>query len=253
VIGPSWYPGPAPGADIPPRAPIAWALNRVRPEPVDPLNESTQLAWYDFFSRFYDSSLERLYAPHRAAAAEAIDAKPLRAVVDLACGTGQNFPHLMKRLASGGGHLVGVDASPGMLARAHARTLREGWTNVSLVEADARQVDAPELFGASGSVQTIDCVICALGLSVMPDWQSVFTRSFQWLRPGGQYVILDVFARERSLQTHWVEWLARADLTRRVWEPLEERGVRFERRVLDASPRIFGGELFLAVGVKPDR
>jgi len=211
------------------------------------------LAWYDLFASFYDASLERLYAPYRAEAAAAIDTSPLRTVVDLACGTGQNFPHLLARVSPGGGHLVGVDASPGMLARAHARALRGGWTNVSLVEADARQVDAPELFGASGHAETIDCVFCALALSVVPDWRKVFERSYQWLRPGGQYVILDVFAPARGVQTRRVEWLARADLSRRVWEPLEERSVRFERRVLDASPRLFGGELFLALGEKPGR
>jgi hypothetical protein len=40
------------------------------------------MGWYDFFSRFYDSNLERLYIDQRAAAADALRLAPGQLVLD---------------------------------------------------------------------------------------------------------------------------------------------------------------------------
>ena len=51
--------------------------------------------WYDTFSHFYDLPTEHIYNPIRKKAFEQLERANLSVVVDLACGTGQNFPHLM--------------------------------------------------------------------------------------------------------------------------------------------------------------
>jgi len=57
-------------------------------------------------------------------------------VIDMACGTGLNFSLLQKAVGPGG-RIVGVDLTDAMLARAQDRIKANGWSNVSLVQADA--------------------------------------------------------------------------------------------------------------------
>jgi len=203
--------------------------------------------WYDVFSTFYDSSLERLYHKPRKEAIAALNTEPGSLVLDIACGTGQNFPFLKERM--GDGIIVGVDRSKGMLNQAQKRCTKAGWENVHLVCSDIHAFDKENLESQFGK-QEADAVICALGFSVMDDWVSAFQKSFDLLRQGGQFAIFDVHAEKRILQTWTTEWVSGADLSRKVWEPLERQAAVFERRILPGSPRIFGGDLFVAVGEK---
>lgn len=209
------------------------------------------MSWYDRISPFYDGAVEWIYRPCRAELAAVLRPESTRMVLDLACGTGQNFPALMRRLGPERSRILGADASPGMLRRARRRVERQGWSGVTLVEADARALDRSTLERSIGGAVEIDAVVCTLGFSVLPDWQRVFERTFRLLRPGGQYVIFDVSARRRVFTTWLVEWIARADLRRRVWEPLERSAGDFELRYLPGSPYVHGGRLLLASGTKP--
>src|SRR5215475_8184573 len=77
--------------------------------------------------------------PQQAQRRRAVQALGLRAgdsVIDIACGTGQNFP-LIERAIGPDGRIVGVDLTDAMLARAQVRIETHGWDNVSLVQADA--------------------------------------------------------------------------------------------------------------------
>ena len=64
--------------------------------------------------------------------------------------------------------------------------------------------------------------------------------------------MLEVWAERRVLQTYWTEVIARADLSRRTWEPLERVSDRYTFRYLEGSPHIHGGRLFVASGFKPE-
>lgn len=201
--------------------------------------------WYDVFALSYDRQLERTYRPYRPRAVDALRLAPGATVLDVACGTGQNLPLLVAAVGPAG-RVVGVDASAGMLRQARRRVERAGWTNVTLVEADAQAL-APDVAGA----EAVDGVIVALGLTAIPDWEGAFRRAFARLRPGGRFVIFDVHAERRTLQTRLVEWIARADLGRRVWAPLEAACPDFTREDTGAPARTFGGTLFVASGTKP--
>ena len=103
---------------------------------------------YDFTSRLSPAP----GYPQRALRLRAVRALGLRAgdrVVDIACGTGLNFP-LVEEAIGPGGRIVGVDLTDAMLARAQARVEANGWNNVSLVHqlVDQRLAD-PD---GSGSV-----------------------------------------------------------------------------------------------------
>jgi ubiquinone/menaquinone biosynthesis C-methylase UbiE len=201
------------------------------------------MAWYDVFSRFYDASLEPLYREHRQRAVDALRLHPGAVVVDLPCGTGQSFTTLAPALGETG-RIVGVDLSPGMLREAKRRVERDGLARVSLVEKDARELTSEDL-GA-----TPDRLLVFLGMTVFPDHEAVFAHLWSLLAPGGRCVLVDVHAEQPGFQGKMVEWLARADLRRRFWEPLERVGLDFVREDLPFDAK-HGGQIMMASANKP--
>jgi len=141
---------------------------------------------------------------------------PRGTVLDLACGTGSNFPYL-QRAVGPSGHLVGFDYTPEMLAQARERVARAGWANVTLIRGDAAQLslDAP-----------VGGVLCTLALSVIPGWRAAIARAADVLRLGGVFAVADA-----RLSTHplgrllnpvakLMGWGAAADIGRRPWEEM---------------------------------
>ncbi|MBN2083904.1 MAG: class I SAM-dependent methyltransferase [Anaerolineales bacterium] len=102
-------------------------------------------------------------------------------VIDLACGTGLNFPLLQKAVGASG-KIIGVDLSPEMLGRARRRVETAGWRNVELVEADLNAYDFPA--GTAGMLSTFS-------MYLVPDPEDVIRRGAAALRPGGRLAILD--------------------------------------------------------------
>ncbi|MBX3226532.1 MAG: methyltransferase domain-containing protein [Labilithrix sp.] len=198
------------------------------------------MAWYDVFSRFYDASLEPLYREQRARAAEMLRLEEGSFVLDLPCGTGQSFSKL-----AAAGRVVGVDLSDGMLREAKRRVERDGLRGVSLLAKDAATLTIDDLGGAAP-----DRLHVFLGMTVFPDHEAVFERLWSVLAPGGRCVIVDVHAAEPRFQGKMVEWLARADLRRRFWEPLERRGAGYVREDLTFDRR-HGGQIMIAAADKP--
>ncbi len=203
--------------------------------------------WYDVFSLFYDGALEKLYRAPRAEAVAALRLPPGSLVIDVACGTGQNFPPLKAHL--GDGAIVGVDLSKGMLRRAERRAQKAGWTNVHLVQSSIHEFGASHL-ETHGNRATADGVLCALALTVIPDWETAFQRCFDLLRSGGRFAIFDVFAEKRTFQTWSTELVSGGDTSRQVWKPLQAAVNDFEMTYLPGSPRVFGGRLYVATGTK---
>ena len=96
---------------------------------------------YDVTSRLYPAP----GYPQRTQRLRAVRALGLRAgdtVIDMACGTGLNFP-LLERAVGPDGRIVGVDLTDAMLARAQDRIETNRWGNISLVQADAAGFDFP--------------------------------------------------------------------------------------------------------------
>jgi len=87
----------------------------------------------------------------RRIATARLELQPGDVVLDVACGTGLNFPLLEDGIGPQGS-LIGVDQSPDMLAVARDRVARHEWRNVTLINSsaeDARisaEIDAVLLF-----------------------------------------------------------------------------------------------------------
>jgi ubiquinone/menaquinone biosynthesis C-methylase UbiE len=206
------------------------------------------MGWYDFFSKFYDRSLEHVYAAHRPLAAEALALEANSQVLDLPCGTGQSFDSLVPRLRHGA--LLGVDASRGMLARAEARAQRNGWSNVRCAQQDARALDLQALAAPGGHAPRIDRLHVFLGMTAFSDMEAAFERMWQALVPGGRCVIVDVHQPQLGVSGRVTNWVAQADMRRRFWEPLERVAESFQLEDLPYR-REHGGQIKLATGIKP--
>ncbi len=207
------------------------------------------MRWYDRFAQVYDYTVEWVYRHYREEVAQALKLEPGDAVLDLACGTGPNFPYLVEQVTHTG-LVFGVDYSAGMLARARKRASKHGWHNIHLLEKDARCLESSQLSEAADQEVQLKGVVVALGLSVIPDWQRVLEHTFGLLAPGGRYVVFDIFTQKWVPQTWVVKRVAQADPYRESWKVLEGLSRDFSFSFLRGSPHVHGGTPFLASGVK---
>lgn len=93
-------------------------------------------------------------------------------VLDAGCGTGRVTRALLERLPRG--RVIGVDASPSMVASARAN-LRDFGERIELRVADLRQLELAEPVDAAFSNATFHWIL---------DHQTLFSRLFAALRPG---------------------------------------------------------------------
>jgi len=147
--------------------------------------------WYDTFAFGYDPAFAWMYRAPRNAMVAALDLRPGDSVLDIGTGTGQNLP-LLAAAVGPQGLVIGLDHSPGMLARAQRTVDRLALPNVKLSRGDAGEIDAQWWSAAAQTDRPPSAVTAALTLSVMPPWREAFTRSFALLAGGGRYGILDM-------------------------------------------------------------
>jgi ubiquinone/menaquinone biosynthesis C-methylase UbiE len=208
------------------------------------------IATYRRKAKHYDVT-SRLYpAPgypqgrQRRRAVQALDLRPGAFVVDMACGTGLNFPLLQQQVGTEG-RIVGVDLTDAMLAQARQRIETNGWTNVSLVQADAAEFDFPA---------DVDSILSTYALSQVPECAEVIAHGAAVLSEGGRWAVLDLKVpdsaplRLAQLGIAAVrpfasieEWVAR-----RPWEAIR---AAIEEELVDPSyTELFFGTAFLAAG-----
>jgi phosphatidylethanolamine/phosphatidyl-N-methylethanolamine N-methyltransferase len=138
---------------------------------------------YDRVARWYRfGEWTVLLAPgFRRRAVARLGLAPGERVMEVGCGTGRNLPFLRDAVGADG-EIIGVDASPGMLAEAHKTIERHRWQNVRLIHEDAAKLSLDE---------PVDVAYFSLSYSVMPDRDAVLDRVWEALRPGGRLVIMD--------------------------------------------------------------
>ena len=161
---------------------------------------------YDLnIARRYDAELAEATRSARLQCVPLLRLNPGDAVLDLGCGTGLNQPYLAQAVGAQG-KVVGVDASPKMLAQAEARARDLGYAErLTLIEADARRL--PQLAADHEVLRELNGLLITLFLSVVPDWESVFADAFALLGDGGRCVIMDTYWRPPlTWQQRWMCW-----------------------------------------------
>jgi len=203
---------------------------------------------YDITSRLYPVP----GYPHRAQRLRAVQALGLRAgdsVVDIACGTGLNFP-LLEGVIGPDGRIVGVDLTDAMLAHAKDRIETNGWSNISLVQADAADFDFPT---------EVDAILSTYALTQVPECAQVITHGAAALSGGGRWVVLDVKVPDNTpgwlaqLGTAIVRPFASIDewIMRRPWEAIR---AAMQEELADLSwTELCLGTAFLVAGSRGPR
>jgi demethylmenaquinone methyltransferase/2-methoxy-6-polyprenyl-1,4-benzoquinol methylase len=198
---------------------------------------------YDITSRLYPAP----GYPQRAQRIQAVRALGLRpgdTVVDLACGTGLNF-RLLEKVVGPRGRIVGVDLTDAMLARAQDRIATNGWSNVSLVQADAAGFDFPA---------GVDAILSTYALTQVPECAEVIAHGAKALSGGGRWAVLDL-----KVPGNTPGWVAQAGTAivrpfasidewtrRRPWEVIR---IAMEEELADFSwTELTFGTAFLAAG-----
>jgi ubiquinone/menaquinone biosynthesis C-methylase UbiE len=202
---------------------------------------------YDITSQlFYPSGPQRA---HRRRAVQALRLRPGDSVVEIACGTGLNFP-LIEQEIGPRGRIVGVDLTDAMLAQAQHRIETNGWSNVSLVQADAAEFEFPN---------GVDAVLATYPHALLPESGRVIAHGAAALSAGGRWVVLDLKVPDNM--PRWLAQLAIATvgrsgsleewIARRPWEAIR---VAMENTLADVSwTELFFGIAYLATGSRGPR
>ncbi len=198
---------------------------------------------YRILARFYDPLVAPATARLRRSAAASLALRPGDSVLDLGCGTGLSLPLLVEAVGRQG-RVVGAELTPEMLVRAREKVRTAGWQNVTLVQANAEELDLGEQFDAILAFYTHDIITSPLAAE----------RAVAHLKPGGRLV-----AAGGKLARGWrsplnaitiaYSWpaITNYDLeaARRPWAHLERL-----LGPLEVKERLFG-TTYLALGVKP--
>ncbi len=178
--------------------------------------------YYDRLALDYDRWIDHFDRLLLGDGRQSICAQARGNVLEVAVGTGRNFPFYPSDV-----RLTGVDLSPGMLSVAERRAAALGLT-VDLQIGDAQALEfADSIF---------DTVVFTLALCTIPDAQRALIEAHRVLRPGGRLLLLE-HVRSPIGPARWVERLldplmthfAHDHLLRDPLDHLEPLGFRVER------------------------
>ncbi len=177
----------------------------------------------------------------RSAAIKKMGLKKGNKTLEVACGSGRNFPYIMEAIDKKG-FLLGFDYSQEMLDAAKQLSERNGWNNIKLVQGDAAQLKITE--------NNFDGVLSVLGISAIPEWEEALVRCRDVLCPGGKLVVCDarLFTGFLKILNPLVRLIYS---TFAAWDP--------SKNIPEKMKKIFGnvevenfnlGTFFIAVSVK---
>lgn len=140
-----------------------------------PLPEMDHRGGYAAWSETYDRPGNPLIELEEPEIRSVFDSVPVGVALDAACGTGRHAAYL----ADKGHDVIGVDASPEMLAKARANA-----PGVSLVHGDLTALPFAD--------ETGDLAVCALALAHLEDLTPAVLELARVTRRGGLVVLSDI-------------------------------------------------------------
>ncbi|MCB0628584.1 MAG: methyltransferase domain-containing protein [Saprospiraceae bacterium] len=201
--------------------------------------------YYDKFSAIYDwISSRAYYRKPREYAIRELELKPGQLILNVPCGTGQNFEYFQEHL-SGSGKIVGVDLSGGMLGKARQKIASHHWNNIELFLRDVTTLDKNWVENQLGKGVAFDAILCDLGLSGFPQWQQVIDNLLSLLKPGGKLVIMDWYLAAPTWRGRFIAWVGKGEVDRPLYQYLEKKVTDFK-----VNTSFKKGEMFVASGKK---
>lgn len=151
------------------------------------VNHESITSAYQRYAPVYDVLFGRVFEPGRRRVIETLACTAGDCVLEVGVGTGLSLPHYPPAT-----RITGIDLSPHMLARAHARVRRHGLANVELHAMDAQALDFPDA--------SFDKVVALYVASVVPDAAAMMRELRRVCRPGGQIVVVNHFSHDHGWQ-----------------------------------------------------
>jgi len=203
------------------------------------------ISYYNKFSKVYDwLSPKWYYHNARNYAIQQLQLKQGQTVLNLPCGTGQNFEYFQKYLNETG-LIIGIDLSDGMLKKAKKKKEANDWQNIQIYKGNATKI-TNDWLKKNTSVQTkVDAIICDLGLSGFPKWKMVIDNMLELLKPNGLLVIMDWYVPKPTLRGEFIKWIGGGEVNRPIYQYLETKVANFS---VDTS--FNRGGVFVATGIK---
>jgi ubiquinone/menaquinone biosynthesis C-methylase UbiE len=170
---------------------------------------------YRWYAPIYDRLFAGMYRSARLRSIASLKLTVRDRIVIPGIGTGLDLPGLPLTA-----HVVGLDPSPAMLARA---CVTDHVAAVDLLVGDAQAVPASDA--------AFDVAILHLVLSVVPDASAAFGEVMRVVKPGGRIAVMDKFApdsgesRARRAANAFVRWTG-TDITRRLEDIIGGQPVR---------------------------
>ncbi len=180
----------------------------------------------------------------RSRAVQKLGLKKGDSVLEVACGSGRNFPYLVGAVGKEG-MIFGFDYSLEMLDAAQQLSKQNEWGNIRFVQGDAAQLSISE--------RNFNGVISVLGVSAIPGWEKALCRCHDVLRSGGKLVVCDArlftgFLRifnplVKIIYSKFAAW----DPSKNIPEKMKEIFGNIEVENLN------GGTFYIAVSVKKEK
>ena len=132
----------------------------------------------------YDFSMPPLFTQWKKSAFNDSSLKNGDNVLVFCCGTGLDFPHIIKKIGNEG-KIVGVDFSSDMLQVAEKKIQKNDWQNIELIESDITKfVGDPD--------RKYDAGVCTLGMSIIPDYKTAYYNLLSNIKNQGEIIIGDM-------------------------------------------------------------
>ena len=185
---------------------------------------------------------------YRKRAVRALELQAGDTVVDIGCGTGQNFS-LLQQAVGPTGKIVGVDLTDAMLAEARKRVDKAGWSNVELVQSDAAEYEFPD---------KVDGILSTFALSFSPRCDEVIHNGCAALPPGRHWAVLDMKIPSNHLSSKVISLampflrpfaITEKVIERRPWEAIEKAMSRDLEHM--SITELYMGTTYLASGMRP--